>query len=152
MATYGTFVDGVSLKAAEANDFFTDINFTPVLRQSTVPTLSTAAGAYLRVNKIVFAWFRVVASSSGSTGNRIEIDLPVTAASSSVEVIGAGFYLDASATSYRHMAIVQFSTTRMAFLTSTGTSMTTYLGLTNGPNLRVETGDSFWGHVQYEVA
>lgn len=153
MATYGTFVNGVSLKASEANDFFTEVAFTPVLRQSNVITAGNRNGAYFQVNKLVICSFLFGAGGPGTGSNRIELDLPVTAASSSVEVIGQGFYFDAGAADPIILfRIVQFSTTRAAFLTDSGTSMTSYLGLANGPAITVANTDALLGTFIYEAA
>lgn len=145
-------MDGVSLKASEANDFFKWTSFTTVCRQSNAITADQSFGKYAQVNKTVIYVFRFRAGGAGTAGNRIEIDLPVTAASSSVRVIGSALFNDQSASDWITCNAVQFSTTRLAFLTNTGTSLTSYLGTTNGPAITVAINDFLGGVVSYEAA
>jgi len=158
MATFGTFVDGVSLKASELNDLLVSVSSTPVIRQSSIITqtnTSLTRGRYFVVNKLVIYNFRWVSGVSGTgvANNRVELDLPVTAASNSMRVIGSGYYLDQSETpSAFRMAITQFSTTRAAFLSETTTSLATYIGQTDGPGVTIAPTDSFVGTIMYEAA
>jgi hypothetical protein len=153
VATFGTFVDGVSLKASELNDFFISTSVVPTLRQNvTITGIAGNSISYFVVNKVVYGFFRAGGNSAGTAGNRIEVDLPVTAASSSVRVIGSGFFRDASPVSVRVVRIVQVSTTRMAFLTDTATSLTSYLGTTNGPAVTLAANDYVCGSFVYEAA
>lgn len=164
MATFGTFVNGVSLKATELNDLLKGTSFTPVIRQSNVvdplgPTANDAPyGTYFRVNQFILYCFRFRSSDtsgSGTAGNVILLDLPVTAASSSMRVIGSGYYFDNNAVApnrFFHTRIVQYSTTRAAFMTGSATSLTTYLGQTNGPALTVQPSDIFAGILMYKAA
>lgn len=162
MATFGTFVDDVSLKASELNGFLKPTLSVPVLRQSNVilpqPANSVSApyGVYFQVNKLVIYVWRFQSNDSSGTGtggNAIELDLPVTAASNSVRVIGSGFYVDLGAVPpFFRMSVVQFSTTKARFITGSATSLTSYLGLTNGPALTVANGDRFNGMIVYEAA
>ena len=162
MATFGTFVDDVSLKASELNGFLKPTLSVPVMRQSNVilpqPANATSApfGVYFQVNKLVIYVWRFQANENsgfGTGGNAIELDLPVTAASNSVRVIGTGFYGDNSASPpFFRMSVVQFSATRARFMTGSATSLTSYLGLTNGPALTVSNNDRFNGVIMYEAA
>lgn len=154
MATFGTFVDGVSLKASEINGLFASVESKPVIRQPGIITArSTVVGRYFIVNKLVFYSFNWATSNDGTANTRIELDLPVTAASNSMRVIGQGTYGDFGASpSNFTVAIVQYSTTRAAFLSETTTSLTTYLGQTNGPGLTLGNNDSITGFMVYEAA
>jgi hypothetical protein len=155
MATFGTFVDGVSLKASEINGLFTSVQSLPVIRQPGVILASSGVlGRYFIVNKLVFYNFNWrTTAGSGSANNRIELDLPVTAASNSMRVIGQGLYSDfgGSPSTFR-VAIVQVSTTRAAFLSETTTSLTTYVGQTNGPGFTIGDNDSLSGTIVYQAA
>lgn len=155
MATFGTFVDGVSLKASEINGLFTSVQSLPVIRQPGIIAASSGVtGRYFIVNKLVFYRFSwSTLSGSGTANNRIELDLPVTAASNSMRVIGQGYYNDfgGSPTNFR-VAIVQVSTTRAAFLSETTTSLTTYVGQTNGPGFTIEASDFLSGTIVYQAA
>jgi hypothetical protein len=158
MATFGTFVDNVSLKATELNGLLNAVSFDSVIRQpGVINPRSGSDGPYgrvFRVNKLVIYHFRFRPSSSGSSNNRIELDLPVTAASNSMRVIGTASYIDVSAggANFFRVAVVQYSTTRAAFLSETTTSLTTYVGQTNGPNFIVADGDIISGTLMYEAA
>lgn len=154
MATYGTFVDNVSLKFSEVNDFFVPQTIaSPVLTQGVNVTYGNdRLMAYYQVNKFVHGNFYLNVTGTGTLNSRIEVDLPVAAASSSVRVIGEALISDISAVLYRVCRIVQFSTTKMAFLTDSATSLTTYLGQTNGPNIRLALNDTLWGSFRYEAA
>lgn len=157
MATYGTFVDGVSLKASEINDFFDLQSFTPVFYQSGAVATQTGAttpriGYYYQVNKIVFCQTHALFNASGTANNRIEFELPVTAAANAERVIGTGFIYDLSATDLIRVAVVRVSTTRVALLTNLSTSLTTYLGQTGGPTLTLALSDSISLTMRYEAA
>lgn len=154
MAKYGTFVDGVSLKFSEANDFFNRASILlPVLTQGVNVTYANDRTLdYYQVNKLVYGYFTLFPTSSGTLNSRIEVDLPVTAASSSMRVIGEGYIYDLSAVLYRVFRVVRLSTTKMAFLTDSATSATTYLGEANGPNIRLASGDILQGSFRYEAA
>lgn len=150
MATYGTFVDGTTLKASELNDFLTSITITPVISQPS--TLNgTRAGRYFKVNKFVFYQFYQAFSVSGTANNAIQVDLPVTAATNSVRLIGSGYYYVAS-TDIIPISIIRTSTTKASFLTDLSTSLSTFLGQTGGPTLTVASGDAISGCVYYEAA
>lgn len=154
MATFGTFVDGVSLKASEMNSLLASVQSLPVIRQPGIIAASSAQlGRYYIVNKLVFYNFSWSTNSNGTANNRIELDLPVTAASNSIRVIGSAYYVDSGASPlYYRVAIVQYSTTRAAFLSETTTSLTTYLGQTNGPGFTLGAGDAITGTIVYEAA
>lgn len=155
MATFGTFVDGVSLKASEINGLFTSVQSLPVIRQpGVIAAATTVSGRYFIVNKLVFYSFSWSTSSgSGTANNRIELDLPVTAASNSMRVIGQGIYQDVGGSPINfRVAIVQVSTTRAAFLSATTTSLTTYVGQTNGPGFTIGANDALSGTIVYQAA
>jgi hypothetical protein len=153
MATYGTFVDGVSLKAAEANDFLSWVSFTPSATQGGAAIgVDVAIGRYAVVNKLVMCHFVIDFNGTGVAGNRIEVTLPITALSSSARVIGTGYFWDASATDIIRAVPLQYSTTKVAFLTNTGTSLTSYLGTTNGPAVTIADNDFLSALIFYEAA
>lgn len=153
MATYGTFVDDTTLKASELNDFFNSTTFTPVVRQSSSLTLSSASyGRYFRVNQLIFCIVHALPTSSGTAGQRIEIDLPVAAASSSVRVLGAGYFNNESGNDIYPLAVVQYSTARVAFISEIATTLTQYLGTSGGPNTGLASGDAIGFNIVYEAA
>jgi hypothetical protein len=153
MATYGTFVDDTTLKAAELNDFFPSVSVVPVLRQPSSVTITAARYAkYFVVNKTVFYVAHMILFAGGTGGQRIEVDLPVAAASSSVRVIGHAYINDDSANRIYRCSVVQFSTTRAAFLSNDATSLTAYLGTSGGPNIALANNDVVSINICYEAA
>jgi hypothetical protein len=152
MATYGTFVDGVSLKAAEANDFFKWTTFTGVVKQSVTLSASTNTCRYAQVNKLIHVSFYFVISSTGTTGNRVEVNLPVTAASSSIRTVGFGTIRDQSALTTYNVVPVLNSTTTVAFLSTSATSLTNYFGVTGGPTVTLASSDTVRCSIVYEAA
>lgn len=153
MATYGTFVDGVTLTAAEANDFLPWTAYTATLRQGTVT--SSSSSAYAIVNNFVYVYASISVVNNGTANTLILVDMPTTAATNSVRVIGSGYYSKANTPSsptndFFRLAVVQYSTTRFAFLTETTTSLTTYWGQTNGPGTQLLNLDGISFFACYE--
>ena len=152
MATYGTFVNGVSLKAAEANDFLKWTAFTGVLKQSVTLGTGTNRCRYARVNDLVIVSMYFTVLGAGTANNRIEINLPITASTTSSRTIGFGSLRDQSAlTTYLAVPVLN-STTTMVFLSSSATSLTTYVGMTNGPALQLAADDQVQTTIVYEAA
>jgi hypothetical protein len=154
MATYGTFVDNVSLKAAEANDFFDWVDFTPVLKQNVTVSTNTVGrvARYARVNKLIIVNIVASCTSAGTANNAIEINLPVTASSSSMRVVGSGAFQDASPSGFVLSVAVLNSTTTCRFLSDQGTSLTSYVGLTGAPGLTLAGSDVIRFSLMYETA
>jgi hypothetical protein len=157
MATYGTFVDGVSLKAAEANDFFVWTTFTPVLKQSNTVNIQgfpSTVGRYARVNKLILVNIRCAVSpaSTGTANNAIEINLPVAAATTSSRVVGRVSFSDFSPSNRFVGVAVLNSTTTVRFLANAGTSLTSYVGLTGAPTFTLAESDSVSCFLMYETA
>jgi hypothetical protein len=126
MATFGTFVDSETLKAAELNTFFERTLFTPVYRQAENPiTLTNPYGVHFRVNKTVFCTAEAGFAGSTTQNNILTGDLPVTAASNDVRVIGVGYILT-NIGDFIRLVAVKYSTTRVAFLSDSATSLTNY--------------------------
>lgn len=153
MATYGTFVDGFTLSAAELNTMYSRTSFTPELFQPSSLTLdSSSYGYYTQVNKIVHCAVYVEGFSAGTANNRIEVALPVTAASGSDRVLGVGYCFDSSAINIFRVACLRVSTTRVAFLADASTSMSTYLGQTGGPTFTFDDNDTVSFNIWYRAA
>jgi hypothetical protein len=153
MATFGTFVDDVSLKASELNTLGAVTTFTPTFFQSAAISSAATTNAYYFVfNKMVFCNVRFTASSAGSSGQRIEFGLPVTAASSSVRVIGTGSWNNAAPGIFRRLSVVQYSTTRAGFLTAAANSLTAYFGTSGGPDTAISSNNIFFFSIMYEAA
>ena len=152
MATFGTFVDSTTLKATELNGLLDLVLFEPVVRQSSVIATTSENGYYWQVNKLVCVSYRFSISGTGTAGQPILVELPVTAASNSVRIVGTGIFEDDSAANMRLLRVVQYSTTRAAFLTGEATNITAYFGATNGPNTALASGDNLNFTIMYEAA
>jgi len=157
MATFGNFVDNTTLKATELNDLLKPTSVIPILRQSnTLPLVASVnrLGLYQVVNKLVFFQMHALVDTggAGTANNRIEVDLPVAAAANSVRVLGDGYIEDDNVEDVLRVAVVRVSTTRVAFLAQASTSLTTFVGQTNGPALTLAVGDSVGFSIVYEAA
>lgn len=152
MATYGTFVDGVSLKSSEVNDFLVWTTFTGVVKQPGTLSTSSNVCRYAKVNKLIHVSFSFAIISNGTASNRVEVNLPVAAVSTSARSIGFGEIVDFSTSTRYNVIPVLNSTTTVVFLTSSATSLTTYFGLTNGPAITLASSDVLQFSIVYEAA
>lgn len=137
MATYGTFVDGVTLKASEANDFFGELSNTAGATQGVTPS-QTGTTSYFVVNKLVFGYGNRSFTTAGTAGSAIEITLPVTASSSLLQVIGSGVFVNQITNVTYPLIVMKTSTTRAQFLSEEGTSLTNRFG--NDPGVTIPAG------------
>lgn len=153
MATYGTFNDGFTLTAAEANDIGVWTEVTPVIRQpgSIAISVGSSVMSYSKNNKLVYVQAKIAVNAAGTANTRIEVDMPITAATGSLQVIGDGWFSDASVDQYL-LRVIQYSTTRFAFFTADATSETMYLGLTGGPGPALAANDLLYFRAVYEAA
>lgn len=151
MATYGTFVDGVSLKASEVNDFFVWTTFTGVLKQGVTVATSSNASRYARVNDLIHVCYSLKSGGLGTTG-AIEVDLPITAVSAAARTVGFGIFFDSDTSTTYSIVPALNSTTTVRFLTSSATSLTSYLGLANGPLITLANNDELQFSIVYEAA
>ena len=147
MATYGTFVDGVTLKADEANDFFKKATVSTGITQGVTPGQNTST-RYFVVNKLVVVFGRALFSAGGTPGSVIEMTLPVTASSGSFRVIGSARYEDFVNDVTYVLRIVKTSTTKAQFLSEGGTSLTDRFGI--NPAVTIQTG-SFGSSLRYQL-
>lgn len=147
MATYGTFVDGVTLKAAEANDFFKELTTTTGVTQGVTPTQSTST-SYFVVNKLVVVYGRAQFQTAGTASSAIEMTLPVTASSGSFRAIGSGSFFDVITNTNYLLTVVKTSTTKAQFLSEGGTSLTNRFG--NNPAVTIPAG-SFGAALYYQL-
>jgi hypothetical protein len=152
MATYGTFVDGVSLKAAEVNDFFIWTTFTGVPKQSVNLSTSVNVCRYARVNDLIHVCYSFGIESAGTASNAVEVNLPVTAATTSSRTVGFGLIIDNSTSINYNVVPILNSTTTVRFLTSSATTLTSYFGLANGPAITLASGDVLRFSVVYKAA
>jgi hypothetical protein len=81
MATFGTFVAGQVLTAAELNNAGTWQDYTPTWTQSATITKTVNWARYMQFNKFVCVQVKMTASSAGTANNKILVGLPVNASS-----------------------------------------------------------------------
>lgn len=91
MATFGTFVSGQVLTAAELNSGGTWQSYTPTWTQSATITKTTDFARYMQFNKFVFGSLKMTASSSGTANNKILVGLPVSASANNF-ILGETIY------------------------------------------------------------
>lgn len=141
MATFGSFVSGQTLTAAELNTAGEWSSYTPTWTQSATITKTVDWARYTQLNKLVMGSIKMTASSAGTANNIIKVGLPV-AASSNNFVMGTCLYLDESQTPdlfirTNWVAIYDTSTT-IAFTSSTTGGGSPDASLRNG-----QTGSGF---------
>ena len=149
MATYGTFVDGVTLKASELNNFLSRTTYTPVATQG-VPLTFSAQSRYYVVNKVVFWNGNFTFSSAGTASNALVFNLPVTASSGSFRAIGFCRFFDDNTTDVKLLTVVKASTTTIQFLSNDGTSLTNRFGV--NPAVTIANDDVIAFNIVYEAA
>jgi len=150
MATFGTFVDGSTLKANELNDFFRVVSSTSVgVSQGVSLSTSNVISRYWMVNKVVFWNFIFTITSGGTISNPIVLNLPVAASSDSFRTVGSARYFLAGA-GVKVLTAVKASTTTLQFYADNGTSLTNRFGVS--PVRTAQNGDNLSGTVVYEAA
>jgi hypothetical protein len=81
MATFGTFVAGQVLTAAELNTAGAWNDYTPSWTQSATITKTVNWARYTQLGKWVQVSIKMTASSAGTADNKILVGLPVSASS-----------------------------------------------------------------------
>lgn len=79
MATFGTFVSGQILTAAELNGAGAWQDYTPTWTQSAAITKTVNWARYTQLNKLVNVSVKMTATGAGTANNPIKIGLPVNA-------------------------------------------------------------------------
>lgn len=177
MATFGTFVAGQVLTAAELNSAGSWQDYTPTWTQSATITKTTNWARYMQLNDLVIVSLKMTASSAGTANNKILVGLPVNASSNNY-LMGSFTYLDTSTNFdqiYAAHAIYESSSTVSffpflssisgSFDVSTSVTSTTdaNVGIRFGQNyttaggssatgVAVASGDVIYCHFCYEAA
>lgn len=95
MATFGTFVSGQVLTAAELNSAGAWSSYTPTFTQSATITKTVNWARYTQLNDLVIVNLKMTASSAGTANNVIKVGLPVNASANNF-LMGTMFYQDDS--------------------------------------------------------
>lgn len=97
MATFGTFVSGQVLTAAELNSAGEFQTYTPTWTQSANITKTVNWARYTQLNKFVYVSIKMTASGAGTAANNILVGLPVNASTNNF-MMGTAYIQDESAT------------------------------------------------------
>jgi hypothetical protein len=166
MATFGTFVAGQVLTAAELNTAGAWNDYTPSWTQSATITKTVDWARYTQLGKWVHGSIKMTASSAGTANNKILVGLPVTASANNF-IIGSMMLFDNSATSKYKWDIgftLYESSTTMSFnpRSSSGVSdlangaeklgQDFVSGGTSVTGFTIASGDIFWIQFMYEAA
>jgi hypothetical protein len=175
MATFGTFVGGQVLTAAELNSAGAWQDYTPTWTQSATITKTVNWARFTQLNKLVQGSIKMTASSAGTANNKILVGLPVGASTNNF-IIGQMTFMDDSSNTDVQTTIAAYfesSTTvsfapffqptsdpALALSPSTGAqTLTTRLGQNftagNGGSitgLTVASGDIIYIQFAYEAA
>ena len=116
MATFGTFVSGQILTAAELNGAGEWQTYTPTWTQSATITKTVNWARYTQLNKLVIGSIKMTATSAGTANNKILVGLPVNASSSNF-IIGTAILHDLSVTNFQFLPVSAFyeSASTMSF-------------------------------------
>lgn len=146
MATFGTFVSGQVLTAAELNSGGTFSSYTPTWTQSATITKTTNWARYTQFNKLVMGSIKMTASSAGTANNKMLVGLPV-AASANNFIVGSMMFFDASSVndiSNPYFAFYESSTT-MSFFVGRVSSVSNDMTIPDaaGPTTDVRFGQNY---------
>jgi hypothetical protein len=144
-----TGLDGSSNESAGLTIAVAGSAWTPQLNQDDDITSTVTHARYMRLGKLLIAWFNISATAAGSAGNAIEIqDLPVAAASAD-GIAGWARYNDSTGATANYNAFLYGQSTTSVRFRQEGT--TSPLG-TVGGGVTVASGDLIQGVLVYETA
>ena len=166
MATFGTFVSGQVLTAAELNTAGAWQSYTPTFTQSATITKTVNWARYTELNKWVQGSVKMTASSAGTANNKVLVGLPVNASTNNFIIGSMVFYNDSETNKYRWTGLNAFfetaSTMSFTPVTSGGTNATlseddkrfgqNYLAGGSQTGLTIASGDIIWIQFAYEAA
>jgi hypothetical protein len=152
MATFGTFVAGQVLTAAELNSAGTWQDYTPTWTQSATITKTVDWARYMQLNDLVIGSVKMTASSAGTADNKILIGLPVTASSNNGIMGHAQLFLSPDNLGFRFA--VFDSGTALKFFTTTQSDNDLVWGKTGGGALgeTISSGVTIFLQFMYEAA
>jgi hypothetical protein len=126
------------------------VSYTPTLAQSVEVTKTVTFSRYMRIGNLVTFVFRLAATSSGSSGQRITVTLPIAAdVDTATEVVVGTFNMLDGGAMRLGAALVQVGSG--ASIGGWAEGGTGYMGSSN-PNAAIVSGDVIFGMVTYPVA
>jgi len=152
MATFGTFVAGETLTAAELNAGLIYQNYTPSWSQSVTITKTVNWARYARFGSLVVASFKMTATSNGTSANAIKIGLPVEASADNF-LMGVIHYIPNSGNPNTRISLFDTSTTVVgyyAYSTAPGATNARWGDSQVGSTIAIN--DIVFGTLTYEAA
>ena len=137
MATFGTFVVGQVLTAAELNAAGAWTSFTPSWTNLT-PGNGVVSAAYSQFNKILFVRVKFTWGTTTSCGDPVRMTLPASLSqdTASQEILGQAFYTDAGvSTSIGYVSVFSSTVVGLGVINAAGT----YAAANNVNNTRPYT-------------
>lgn len=152
MATFGTFVSGQVLTAAELNGAGAWQDYTPTWTQSATITKTVNWARYTQLNKLVIVSIKMTASSAGTASNAIKIGLPVNASSNN-HLMGTAIYTSTTPINQPLFAIYDSTSTVVFLPTAAADTPTDYLGTSGyAVAITVASGAIMYMNLTYEAA
>ena len=158
MATFGTFVSGQILTAAELNTAGEWQSYTPTWTQSATITKTVNWARYTQLGKWVQVSIKMTATGAGTANNIIKVGLPVNASSNNF-VMGSCLVQDESQSPdifIRANWVALYdsaSTVSFTCLGSGSPDATLRNGQTNaGSDITIASGDIIYCQFAYEAA
>lgn len=157
MATFGTFVAGQVLTAAELNSAGSWSTYTPTFTQSATITKTVNWARYMQLNDLVIVNLKMTASSAGTANNEIKVGLPVNASANNF-LMGTMLFMDDSFSGdpVSFSIAVYDSTSAVKFrrpAADQSEELADYVGLTaSGQAFTIASGDAIWVQLTYEAA
>lgn len=152
MATFGTFVSGQVLTAAELNGAGAWQDYTPTWTQSATITKTVNWARYTQLNKLVIVSIKMTATGAGTASNAVKVGLPVNASSNNY-LIGTGIFTTNTPSNVPVFAIYDSATTAV-FIDTDADGPTDYLGTSGfgAGTVTVASGNLMYMTLTYEAA
>lgn len=148
MATFGTFVSGQVLTAAELNTAGEWQDFTPTFTQSATITKTVNWARYTQLGKWVQVQIKMTATGAGTANNIIKVGLPVNASTNNFLMGMANTFR----TTNTPRAVVFDSASTVKFTVGLSSNDADWHGETSGDGATVASGDIYYLNLAYEAA
>lgn len=152
MATFGTFVAGQVLTAAELNAAGTWQDYTPTWTQSATITKTVNWARYMQFGKLVTVSVKMTATSAGTANNLILIGLPVTASSNNDLMGTVVRRASGTLTNALRFSFFNSSSTVKFSISTANASSADFHGLTAADSITIASGDVYVMQLTYEAA
>ena len=145
MATFGTFVAGQVLTAAELNSLGVWTSFTPAYTNLTTGN-GTNVGYYTVINKMLFVNTSFTLGSTSSVGDPVSLTLPasLTTISSIGATVGSAVFNDAGVATYTGVTQVISTTKVQPYVFNVSATYSTISSLNATRPFTAGTGDQYF--------